>query len=144
MIKKYSCNYLLQLKHNFAAPIWISNSPHVSRLLVAGELTVGESLHALQELSGLKGTGGGCRRICGCRRVPVSGHLLSVGSRCGRRCRRAEGESLGQGSTGNGRHVVGVTTLLAPRTLHRLLVDLRVVNGDDGVGGRLLGGETEG
>jgi len=53
-------------------------------------------------------------------------------------------ESLGQSTAGNGRHVVGVTTLLAPRTLHRLLVDLRVVHGHDGVGGRLLGGEAAG
>lgn len=119
------------------------NLPHVSGLLVPCELTVCEALHALQELARLQGAGGGRRRICGSRRVPVSGHLLPIGSCrgcCGRR--RAEWESLGQSLSGNGGHVVGVAALLAPRALHRLLVDLRVVNGHDGVGGGLLGGEA--
>lgn len=40
--------------------------------------------------------------------------------------------------------MVGVAALLAPRALYRLLVDLRVVNGHDGVGGGLLGGEALG
>lgn len=105
--------------------------PHVA-LLVAGKLAVRVALHALQELTLQRGRSWGRRgRIGRCRRVPVTGHLLAV--------RRVERESgLAQGLTGQRGRVVRIATFLAPRALDRLGVDLRVVDGHDGVGRRLL------
>jgi len=119
------------------------------------------ALDALQELvlhsgctgrrrghRGRRGRGG---RIGGRGRVPAArgGQLLSVGGGGGGRThsvREAGGSGGGtvQRLGGDGLRVVGVTTFLAPRTLHRLGVDLSVVHAHDGVGGGLLGGEAVG
>lgn len=108
------------------------DSPHVARLLVAGELPVCVALHALQELT-LDG-GGGRRGCCvgRCRRIPVAGHLLAVS--------RAEREAgLAERLARDCRRVIRVAAFLAPRTLDRLSIDFGVVNGDDGVRGCFFG-----
>lgn len=117
------------------------------------------ALYALQELvlhGGCTGRrwghrcgGGRGSRVGGRGRVPAArgGQLLSIGGGGSSRAhsiRETGGSSGGtvQGLGGDGLRIVRVTTLLAPRALYRLGVDLGVVYAHDGVSGCLLGGEA--
>lgn len=120
---------------NFDIQAWKSFIvPHVASLLISGELSVSIALHALPlalQVSRWSGGVGGWSRSL---RIPVA-DLLAVTE--WKTCRA---QSL-TGCNG-GWNIVRIAWLLSPWTLHRLLVNLRVVNGNDGVCGCLLSGEA--
>lgn len=114
-------------------------------MLIAAKLPEsGESLHALKILGGLKSAGGGGRRIGGRGGIPVTSHLMPVGSSSSgcSSCSGGEGKALGKSLAAHGGHVQRFTGFLSPSAFYQLLIDFGIVHGHNGMCGSLFCGES--